>query len=66
MNERGKIKQTTCVDNIICPYCRYKFDGTDVTNGDIDCTTVSCPKCNKEMEIMISVEYTATTIDDIE
>ncbi|MFA6831873.1 MAG: hypothetical protein WCR36_06350 [Bacteroidaceae bacterium] len=58
------LKQTVCVDDVICPYCGFKFDGRNATNADMDCQSVTCSKCGKEMDIMISVEYTATTIDD--
>lgn len=59
------LRQTKNIDDIVCPYCGYKFDGQTALNGDMDCmSTVNCPNCNDEMTIMISVEYTATEIKD--
>jgi ParB family chromosome partitioning protein len=59
-----KQKQTKCIDDIICPYCKHKFDGSDACNGDMDALTAICPECDKEMEVSISVEYMATAIKD--
>ena len=60
-----EIKQTITVDDIECPYCGHTFDGSDAVNGDMDCTGVECPSCNKHMEIMISVEYMATSCEQM-
>lgn len=55
--------QTTCIDDIICPHCGHRFDGQRAINGDMDCMSeVHCPECRREMEISISVEYTATAV----
>lgn len=56
------MKQTTCIDDIKCPACGHKFDGASAINGDMDCMSadVSCPACGVGLDIMISVEYTAT------
>ena len=57
--------QTTCIDDIICPYCGHKFDGEKAINGDMDCLiNPECPKCKRKMEVSISVEYMATAIED--
>jgi sarcosine oxidase delta subunit len=57
--------QTQCIDDIICPYCGYKFEGERAVNGDMDCMlNIFCPECNGEMEISISVEYMATVVKD--
>ncbi len=58
------MKQTRCIDDIICPYCGIKFDGEQAINGDMDASIVICPKCKREMEISISVEYMATSIEE--
>jgi ssDNA-binding Zn-finger/Zn-ribbon topoisomerase 1 len=62
---KGKaMRQTKCIDDIKCPYCGYMFNGSDAVNGDMDCTEATCPKCEKEMAISISVEYLATEIEN--
>lgn len=55
------MKQTTCVDDIKCPKCGHKFDGSEAVNYDMSLTStdVSCPSCGVSLDIMISVEYTA-------
>ncbi len=56
--------QTICVDDCICVQCGNNFDGRTATDGDMDCLTVTCPKCHKEMYVSISVEYMCTAIED--
>lgn len=58
--------QTTCIDDIKCPACGHKFDGSDAVNYDMSltCADVSCPQCRVELDIMISVEYTATVREE--
>ena len=58
------MKQTVCIDDIECPYCGCKFDGQKAINNNLDCMSVDCPECGREMDIMVSVEYTATEIED--
>ena len=57
-------KETKCIDDCICVYCGHKFDGTEATNGDIDCIEIECPKCGREMYVMISVKYTCQPIEN--
>ena len=58
------MKQTNCVDNIKCPYCGEKFDGGDATNYDTSINHATCPACGKLMELMQSIEYTATEVKE--
>ena len=56
--------QTKCVDWCICPYCGYVFDGYEEMNGDMDRSTVDCPKCNKTMHVSVSIEYMCTVMEE--
>lgn len=60
------MKQTTCIDDIKCPACGYKFDGADAVNHDMSLmsTDVWRHACGAGLDIMISVEYTATVRED--
>lgn len=59
-------EETVQIDNCQCVYCGHKFGGRSACNADMDCTTVTCPKCEKEMNVFISVEYTCSPVDDSE
>lgn len=54
---------TTRIDDCECIYCHHAFDGREACNGDMDTTTVECPKCGKEMAVSLSVEYLCYSID---
>lgn len=56
--------ETRRIDNCECPYCKHVFDGRDACNANMDCMTVVCPKCGKEMGVWLSVEYTCTPIEE--
>lgn len=56
--------ETICVDNCICVYCGYLFNGRNAMNADMDETYVTCPKCGKEMKVFISVSYVCTPLED--
>ena len=51
------VNNTKNVDDCECIYCHHKFDGSRAINNDLDSVSVECPKCNKEMGILLSVEY---------
>lgn len=55
--------ETKTIDDIECVYCGHKFDGSAACNYDMDCRTVDCPKCGKEMEVSISVEFLCHPIE---
>ena len=57
------MKQTSCLDNIECPYCGETFDGLKATNYDSSCNHVECPYCDKAFEIAQSIEYIAFAWD---
>ena len=57
-------EETVMVDDCQCVYCGHIFDGRNACNADMDCKCVTCPKCKKEMEVYISVEYTCRPIED--
>lgn len=60
-----KIKQETKhIDDCECVYCGHIFDGKDACNGDMDCSTVECPNCEKEMLVMLSIEYVCQPLED--
>jgi hypothetical protein len=56
--------QTICIDDCECPYCGHKFNGSNACNANMDCQSVECPKCKREMDVSISVEYMCTVIED--
>lgn len=62
--EKYPTDQTKHIDNCICPYCGYKFDGRDACNGDMDCSVITCPKCKKDMQVYLSIEYLCVAIED--
>ncbi len=64
MKQKFPTDQTRCIDDCICVYCGHKFDGRDACNANMDSTQVICPKCDKEMDVDISIEYMCTAIDD--
>lgn len=55
--------ETRCIDDCECIYCEHKFNGRNACNGDMDCQSVTCPKCGKEMYVSLSIEYLCTPID---
>ena len=57
-------KETKCIDDCICVYCGHKFDGHNATNGDLDTVSVECPKCGREMFVIMSVEYICQQIEN--
>lgn len=63
-NQIYPIDQTKCIDYCICPYCGHKFDGETACNGNMDCKSVICPECEKDIHIDLSIEYMCTVIED--
>lgn len=60
-----KIKQETKhIDVCECVYCGHVFDGKDACNADMDCDIVECPNCEKEMLVMLSIEYVCQPQED--
>lgn len=58
------MKETTRVDACECIYCGHVFNGRRACNGDMDRNRVECPKCEKEMNVLLSIEYTCTPVED--
>ena len=56
--------QTIMIDECQCVYCGHRFDGRDACNGDMDCVSVICPECGKEMYVLLSIEYLCTPIEE--
>lgn len=60
-----KVKEETKhIDDCECVYCGHKFDGRNACNADMDATIIECPKCKKEMYVLLSTEYTCQPIND--
>lgn len=57
------MKQTNSIDNIECPYCGTLFDGREACNGDMDCRCVTCPKCERDIAVSMSIEYFAEEME---
>ncbi|MNH66490.1 hypothetical protein D3C73_185210 [compost metagenome] len=51
-------EETTMVDSCQCVYCGHVFNGRRACNADMDVRHITCPECEGEMDVMISVEYT--------
>lgn len=56
------VEETNNIDDCECVYCGHKFDGQTAINKDLDTERVLCPKCNKEMRVLLSVAYTCQKI----
>jgi len=63
MDDFNFIGETANIDDCVCVYCGHKFDGQIAINNDLDTSIVECPKCNKEMKVLLSVEYTCQRLD---
>jgi hypothetical protein len=57
-------EETVRVDDCQCVYCGHIFHGRNACNANMDCRSVTCPKCNKDMNVFISVEYTCTPLEE--
>lgn len=57
-------EETKMIDSCQCVYCGHIFGGRRACNADMDCRSVTCPKCEKEMDVQISVEYTCSPSED--
>jgi hypothetical protein len=57
-------EETVRVDDCQCVYCGHIFNGRNACNANMDCLSVTCPKCEKDMRVFISVEYTCTPYED--
>jgi NAD-dependent SIR2 family protein deacetylase len=58
------IKNTKNIDDVECIYCHHKWNGDEATNYDTSTSIITCPKCNKEMGVMQSVEYECHEIEE--
>lgn len=58
MTEIKKEGSNTRVDNCVCPYCDCVFEGASACNYDMSKMIIFCPKCQKEMMVSLSIEYT--------
>lgn len=56
--------ETKRIDDCECVYCGHIFDGRDACNADMDCSTVTCPNCSKEMLVLLSIEYTCLPCEE--
>jgi len=60
----SKIKdETKHIDDCECVYCGHIFDGRNVCNADMDADIIECPKCGKEMKVLLSIEYVCQSIE---
>jgi len=50
------MKKTIERDKCKCVYCDHIFNELKIINYDIHESFITCPKCNKEMNIYISCE----------
>lgn len=57
-------EETVMVDDCQCVYCGHVFGGRNACNADMDCHTIKCPKCEKDMNVMLSIEYTCTPMEE--
>lgn len=68
MSRRPKQKfptdQTICIDDCQCVYCGNKFNGRDATNNNMDCNSVKCPECDRNMYVSLSIEYMCTEMEE--
>lgn len=58
------VKHTKNIDNCECIYCHHKFDGHTAINNNLDTLIVECPKCNRQMGVLLSVEYSCYELED--
>ena len=58
------MKETKNIDNCVCVYCGHKFDGQTAIDNNLDEIIIDCPKCGKQMYVLMSVEYTCQSIDE--
>lgn len=58
------MRETATVDNCQCVYCNHIFNGREACNGNMDCWSVKCPECEKEMYVALSIEYVCTEIEE--
>jgi len=58
------IGKTKSINNCICVYCGYVFNGFLATNGNINCGHVHCNSCDKDMKVSLKVEYTCYPLDN--
>ena len=57
-------EDTKNIDDCECIYCHHKFDGHNAINNNLDTVTVECSKCNREMGVLLSVEYVCHELED--
>lgn len=49
----------TVSDRIICPYCKYRLDGTEIDFAFRECIVIDCPMCGQNFTVceQISIKY---------
>jgi NAD-dependent SIR2 family protein deacetylase len=57
-------EETKRIDECQCIYCGHIFNGRNACNADMDRRFVDCPKCGKEMQVLLSIEYTCVPLED--
>lgn len=55
--------ETINVDSCECVYCGHVFNGNEATNGDLDCQSITCPKCEREMSVSIMATFRCTPME---
>lgn len=67
MGRKRKIREETRrIDECECPYCGHYFNGRDACNADMDVNYTHCPKCEKQINVFISVEYICSPVEENE
>jgi NAD-dependent SIR2 family protein deacetylase len=56
-------EETKMIDSCQCVYCGHIFSGRNACNADMDRSLVKCPKCEKEMQVFLSIEYTCVPME---
>jgi NAD-dependent SIR2 family protein deacetylase len=64
VNKKYPVEETENWDDCECVYCGNMFNGRNATNANMDCQSVICPKCGKQMYVGISVRYMCTPIEE--
>lgn len=57
-------EETVTVDNCQCVYCGHVFSGRDACNNNMDVLIVTCPECEKDMDVYLSIKYICRPLED--
>lgn len=57
-------KETTSKGDICeCVYCGHLFNGRKATNGNMDETVITCPECERDMNVYTACEFLCREIE---